>query len=637
MTATAYDLVTRKVEEATGYRARGAGSWRCPAHDDNSPSLSISNGTGDGKVVLQCHAGCATDDVLKAAGLTFSDLFDEQRERIERPAHGLGRAVATYPYTDELGELLFEVVRYEPKTFRQRRPDGRGGWINNAQGVTKPLYRLPAVRAAVAEGRTVFVVEGEKDVEALELVGETATCNPMGAGKWRDHHTEALAGAAEVVIVRDKDAEGIKHAATVEAALIGKVGHLVIAEAKIGKDVAEHLGAGLTVDELEVVEVGDGSDEVGPVTPVDVSSSIEQQSDLFRTWTPAELLASDRTFEWLIRGLLVDPTYGMLAGAKKSLKSYIGMFVDLGLVTGTSIFGHFAVPRPRPVIAYVGEGGRVPFIRRLERIAAAMKINLDDVPMLLSFDVAPLTSDVFRESLQRDLAAFDEPGLVHIDPYYAFHGSNTDSRNLHEEGTLLTSVSAPVVDAGWSLMVTNHFKSTGSGQFDLDNITQAGGAEWSDSWLMVRHREEPKVDEGSFRLLLDVGSRQWGGTTWELDFEVGRFDVETAEFDGQISWEVRRHSGSGGIGKDEKARGRILEVVEDHPWEMTKTAIKTTVGGNKDSFDRAWKSLEDSGKLLSRQVRMAENGREVARTRWGLLSTLPDDLAPVGPGWDRYR
>jgi hypothetical protein len=101
--------------------------------------------------------------------------------------------VAVYPYTDEAGAVLFEVVRFEPKDFRQRRPVGQGGWIWNLGHVRRVPFHLPHLLAA--NGRTVHVVEGEKDVLALEKLGLVATCNPGGAGKWRQDFAQYLRGA----------------------------------------------------------------------------------------------------------------------------------------------------------------------------------------------------------------------------------------------------------------------------------------------------------------------------------------------------------------------------------------------------------------------------------------------------------
>ena len=107
--------------------------------------------------------------------------------------------------------MLFQCVRTKPKDFWQRRPDGKGGWINNLQGVRRVLYRLPEVKSA----QTVCVAEGEKDADNLAKLGFTATTNPMGAEKWRDEYSETLRGKDVVVFgdVGDEDGAGQRHTA----------------------------------------------------------------------------------------------------------------------------------------------------------------------------------------------------------------------------------------------------------------------------------------------------------------------------------------------------------------------------------------------------------------------------------------
>src|SRR6185437_2936122 len=101
---------------------------------------------------------------------------------------------------------LFQTIRYEPKDFRQRRPDPEApdGWSWSVKGVRQVLYRLPDVLRAVAEGRTVYIVEGEKDADAAAREGLCATCNAMGSGKWPAELSCHLAGA-DVVILPDND------------------------------------------------------------------------------------------------------------------------------------------------------------------------------------------------------------------------------------------------------------------------------------------------------------------------------------------------------------------------------------------------------------------------------------------------
>jgi uncharacterized protein DUF3987 len=128
--------------------------------------------------------------------------------------------VKTYDYTDESGKLLFQTCRYRPKHFKQRRPNGKGGWIWDLEGVRRVLYRLPDV----IQAQIICVAEGEKDCDRLASLGFVATCNPMGAGKWRDEYSQALRGKDVIVFgdVGDDHGEGEQHTAQVIRSLSGE-------------------------------------------------------------------------------------------------------------------------------------------------------------------------------------------------------------------------------------------------------------------------------------------------------------------------------------------------------------------------------------------------------------------------------
>ena len=193
-----YDVLTR----FPGAKRSGAG-WqaRCPAHDDRTPSLTINEGD-DGRILLCCHVGCSLDAILAALSLSVADLF------AERQASPL--IVAEYSYLDERGTLLYQVVRFQPKGFRQRRPNGADGWAWSLGDVRRVLYRLPELATSLL----VHIVEGEKDADRLRSLGLTATCNPNGAGKWRRDYSAQLvtAGIKRVVVFPDSDAPGRAHA-----------------------------------------------------------------------------------------------------------------------------------------------------------------------------------------------------------------------------------------------------------------------------------------------------------------------------------------------------------------------------------------------------------------------------------------
>lgn len=328
--------------------------------------------------------------------------------------------------------------------------------------------------------------------------------------------------------------------------------------------------------------------------PSDRSDSYSPD-DLFHRYTMAELLAADRTFRWTIRGLLVTPTYGMIAGDKKTLKTMFSTFLDLAIATGVPLFDQFTVDNPGPVVMYVGEGGQIPAIRRVERVARAMGITPADADYHHTFDIAPITSERFRDTLRRDLDQL-QPALVHIDPLYAFHGAATNAANLHEEGALLAGLSAPITAAGSNLLINNHFSKSGRHGRDLAAITMAGGGEWVDTWILLSHREDPQVDIGQFQLLMEIGSRQWGGNTWELDLDVGRFDVETGDFDGQITWDIRRHSTTTTTqtkndAKTDRITKTLYSILLDNPAEMTKTDILKLAGGNAEATRGVFEDL----------------------------------------------
>ena len=227
-------------------------SARCPAHEDNRASLSV-NEASDGKVLLHCHSGCEPEAICTALGIALADLFPAT------PRRNGGRAepVATYDYRDEGGSLLFQVCRFQPKDFRQRKPDGSGGWTWSLEGVRRVLYRLPETKAAMNRGDVIYIAEGEKDVAALVRAGFAATCNAGGAGKWQDSYTATLSGAP-VVIIADKDAPGRKHAADVAEKLQGtaasvKVVELPYANGQAVKDAADYFAAGGTAAAFKAI------------------------------------------------------------------------------------------------------------------------------------------------------------------------------------------------------------------------------------------------------------------------------------------------------------------------------------------------------------------------------------------------
>jgi putative DNA primase/helicase len=148
---------------------RSGDGWtaQCPSHGDAHNSLSIGEGD-DGRLLLKCHAnaGCTYESISRAAGI------EKQSSQ---------RIITSYDYRDEKGALLYQALRYDPKGFSQRRPEGNG-WAYKLNGVRRVPYRLLDIIGAGA-GALVFVVEGEKDAGRLAGFGFVATTNAGGAGE----------------------------------------------------------------------------------------------------------------------------------------------------------------------------------------------------------------------------------------------------------------------------------------------------------------------------------------------------------------------------------------------------------------------------------------------------------------------
>jgi len=198
-------------------RGHGKADAQAPGHSPADRSVSIKD-IGD-QVLIHSHSD-STDDVLAALSLTLADLFDSPKG-------------STYQYPDG------RVVRRTPdKKFSQGNADGKTS-----------LYRADRL----AEASTVWMPEGEKDVHALESEGVTATCTAMGAGKAHMFDLTPLHGKT-VVIVRDKDERGEAHTQQL-IGLLAAGSNVQVVEAKVGKDAADHIAAGLGLSEF--VEITD--------------------------------------------------------------------------------------------------------------------------------------------------------------------------------------------------------------------------------------------------------------------------------------------------------------------------------------------------------------------------------------------
>jgi len=312
-------------------RQSGAGwSARCPAHADRDPSLSLRQGAQG--ALMYCQAGCQTTDVMAAIGLTMADLFDDRKG-------------AEYRYAD--GRVV------------HRTPDKKFPQSGNKNG-RPTLYHLPEVVAAVRDGRPVFLVEGEKDADAVRLLGATATTAPMGAANFRKVDAAPLAGA-HVVVIPDRDPAGERWLRDVLATLTGNAASLRLAHALVGKDAADHIAAGhdlaaLVESPLPKVPPPAASGPTLPGDPPDLgwhygAGGPPADAEPAEWWTEIagrytlinwyDLWAhTPDEIEWLCEPLLARGRSIALYSPAKAGKSLLALEIAAALACGRSVIGN---------------------------------------------------------------------------------------------------------------------------------------------------------------------------------------------------------------------------------------------------------------------------------------------------------
>ena len=335
------------------------------------------------------------------------------------------KIVKTYPYQDESGEVLFEVVRYEPKAFRQRRPDGKGGWIWNLDGVRRVPYRLPELLKASPQD-FVFITEGEKDSDRLCDLGFTATTNPGGACKWLKEYNRFFAGRL-VAVLPDNDTAGKKHAEQVANSLYGVAGEIRIVEMPDlpeKGDVSDWLDNG--GDSAKLLKLVDAAEPYEPPTSaprlvIECMGNIEAES-----------------IEWFWDNKIPDGALTIISGDPGCSKSYLSIYMAARITRGEAWPDCPDVPvRKGSVLLFSDEDDPARVIRpRLD----AHQADAGKVYLLRGVKVEESTAQfdisLHLAALNSKLDRIPDCRLVVLDPITAYLGGINANSNAEVRAAL---------------------------------------------------------------------------------------------------------------------------------------------------------------------------------------------------------
>lgn len=245
-----------KTEKRNGNKVQ----CKCPCHEDKKASMTITK--SNGKILIHCHAGCRTDDILESVGLSYSDLHlddidisDKWKKYVENRAGNNIEAVYNYSSLKN-NAYAFTKVRLNGKEIIY-------GLLNNDRftyglnGKSKKDYlavygNLHRIKDAINKGKPVFIPEGEKDVDTLTQNGYAAFTYG-GVNDWQTSFAELVKDAV-VYILADNDEPGKKVAVTILNDVKGVVKsvRVVVPMPDIPKaDVTDYFEAGHSKEEFE--------------------------------------------------------------------------------------------------------------------------------------------------------------------------------------------------------------------------------------------------------------------------------------------------------------------------------------------------------------------------------------------------
>lgn len=507
-----FERICSEVEDRTGYRPRGSAKRRkgkCPAHEDEKASLSLRDDDASGVVGVTCFAGCTFQAIAESLNLPASSfrsgrpgLMPKPRELAQGPSPKGHREIARYSYCDEDGKVLYYNVRFEPKDFRMAGPNGViSGLPKNLRRVP---YNLPEVLKAVAAGKTVYWVEGEKDVATLAEHGLTGTTTAGGANSPMDSSWADLFHGATVVSVADKDKPGRAYARSVGKLLVNSAKSWRCVEPAVpqGKsDVTDHLAAGYTVADLD---------------------PLPMRSVRRTRWTIGAVLdTKPEPLNWVLPGVIPEGLT-LLVGAPKAGKSWFNMGLLASLATGRpdEVFSWGQPMEPSPSLYLALEDPHRRVHDRLLKVVSSIEFTTEGAGDIW-LDLQPM-KDGGKEEIEKWLEKNPTARCIQVDVLAKIRGVQDTSNGLYQADYEAVGALKEIADEyGIGVVVTHHDRKKTDDDF-LNMVSGTKGVTGAADTILYLQRER-----GSSKGTLKCESRDVEECTYRMEFirDYGRWQI----------------------------------------------------------------------------------------------------------------
>ena len=566
----------------------------CPAHDDQTPSLSISEADG-GRLLLKCHAGCKFEDIIAAlsdsATLTAPvkrECFQDTDGAVQFLTRSKGNPTRVYNYRDKDGKKIAMVLRWDKpdgnKTFRPVSLQS-GRWVIKAPVKNRPLYNLPKVH----ETQQVFVCEGEKTSDAVMTLGLVATTSMNGSKSPGKTDWSPLVDK-DVVILPDCDAAGKAYG--------NSVTDLLLRLDQPPKSIRLVCLPGLCDKEDAHDWIFKNKEKSTSEIQKELLSIVENADEVQLRRTGPVLKAFDRIeakpIDWLWCSRIPLGAITIVAGMPGLGKSFLTCDLASRISNGRPLPDSTAEILGSTIIASAEDSPEHVLKPRLEALKAdTSKIHFFEGVLSYTSSgqiVVPFELDNIRE-LSSAISQLNDCKLLIVDPIGSFMGS-VDSHRDTEVRSLLTPLSKIADEYQISVVLVAHIrKGTSSNADDL----VLGSRGYTGVARSVLHLSKDPDDPD--RKLLTAGKNNLSQPALALAFSI---EGEPPK----VLWEENAfeltadellqmtNAGAGRMSKKEEAKVWLAGVLDQGPVLSTKLVHEAKqIGISERTLERASKEM----------------------------------------------